>query len=235
MRASEEKRRQFPDDTSRSSFPERIAQVLADEIVERTLPSGERLQEQKLAERFGTSRAPIREALYLLVREGLVERVPRRGALVKRYSAREIRELYKIRVNLEELALERDCDGPRMVRLSLDALEPVVREMQKSRKDVRRYHELNFAFHETIVRLSQSSVLLNLYTQIEGPLKMFLRLSMTGRADVSKSIEDHRRIVGAISRADDERAREILRAHEMDGMERALSAMQAVRHNERLS
>lgn len=234
MEASDEKRRQIPDVVSRSSFPERIAQVLAGEIVERVLPSGERLQEQKLAERFGTSRAPIREALYLLVQEGLVERVPRRGALVKRYTARETRELYKIRVNLEELALERDCDGPRMVRLSLAALEPVVREMEKNRKDVRRYHELNFTFHETIVRLSQSSVLLNLYTQIEGPLKMFLRLSMTGKADVSKSIEDHQRIVRAISLADDERARGILRAHEMDGMERALSAMQTVRRDERL-
>ena len=150
MRAPEEKKRQVPDNTSRSSFPERIAQVLADEIVERTLLSGERLQEQKLAERFGTSRAPIREALYLLVREGLVERVPRRGAVVKRYSAREIRELYKIRVNLEELALERDCDGPRMVRLSLAALEPVVRRDAEGpqRRQTLSRAQLHFPRHD---------------------------------------------------------------------------------------
>jgi DNA-binding GntR family transcriptional regulator len=209
---------------SRPSFSQQVAKVLADEIVEYNLRPGERLLEQALAERFGTSRAPIREALYLLAQEGLVERIPRKGALVKKYTTREIGELYKIRVTLEELALERDCDGPRMVRLSLIALEPIVREMVESRK-IKRYHGLNFAFHKTIVELSQSYVLLRLYTQIEGPLKKFLRLSMTAKEDVSKSIEDHKRIVSAIGEGDAAGASKILRAHEMDGMQRALSAL----------
>jgi DNA-binding GntR family transcriptional regulator len=183
------------------------------------------LLEQALAERFGTSRAPIREALYLLDREGLVQRIPRKGAIVKTYTTREIEELYKVRVTLEELALERDCDGSRMVRLSLTALDPVVREMNKSRRKIRRYHELNFVFHKTIIELSHSSALLRLYTQIEGPLDMFLRLSMTTKDAVSKSIEDHERILAAIEKADAAGASEILRAHEMDGLERALTAL----------
>ncbi len=210
---------------SRPSFSQQVAKVLADEIVEYSLRPGERLLEQTLAERFGTSRAPIREALYLLAQEGLVERIPRKGALVKKYTTREIGELYKVRVTLEELALERDCDGPRMVRLSLIALEPIVREMEQSRRKIKRYHGLNFAFHKTIVELSQSYVLLRLYTQIEGPLKKFLRLSMTAKEDVSKSIEDHKRIVSAIGEGDAAGASKILRAHEMDGMQRALTAM----------
>ncbi|MBN4669044.1 GntR family transcriptional regulator, partial [Pandoraea nosoerga] len=69
------------EDLSRPSFAQKIAQVLADEIVERRLPPGQKLREQALAERFGTSRAPIREALYLLGQKGLVERTPRRGAV----------------------------------------------------------------------------------------------------------------------------------------------------------
>lgn len=209
----------------KSSFPQRIAGVLAEEITERILPPGERLLEQVLSERFGTSRAPIREALYLLAQEGLVERIPRKGAVVKRYTTREIEELYKIRVTLEELALERDCDGLRMTRIALAALRPVVAEMEKSRKEIKRYHELNFEFHKTIVELSQSSVLLRLYTQIEGPLKMFLRLSVTNRDDVAKSIEDHKRIVAAIAEGDAAGASRVLRAHELDGMTRALDAL----------
>lgn len=219
------------DRTSRPSFPQRVAKILADEIVERRLRPGERLLEQALAERFGTSRAPIREALYLLDREGLVERIPRKGAVVKTYTTREIEELYKVRVTLEELALKRDCDGSRMVRLSLTALDPIVREMKKSRRKIERYHELNFAFHKMIIELSHSSALLRLYTQIEGPLNMFLRLSMTTKDDVSKSTEDHERILAAIEKADAASASEILRAHEMDGLARALAALR----NERSS
>lgn len=213
------------DGSSRLSFPEQVAKVLAGEITERNLPPGERLLEQTLSERFGTSRAPIREALYLLAQEGLVERIPRKGAIVKRYTTREIEELYKIRATLEELALDRDCDGLRMVRSALEALRPIVSEMEKSRKEIKRYHELNFGFHKTIVECSRSSVLLRLYTQIEGPLKMFLRLSVTTKGEVSKSIEDHKNIVAAISEGDAVEAARVLRAHEVDGMERALSAL----------
>ena len=209
----------------RSSFPQQVASVLAEEITERVLPPGERLLEQTLSERFGTSRAPIREALYLLSQEGLVERAPRRGAVVKRYTTREIEELYRVRITLEELALERDCDGLRMVHLSLTALRPIVGEMEKSRREVKRYHGLNFEFHKAIVELSRSAVLSRLYTQIEGPLKMFLLLSMTTKEDVSKSIEDHKRIVAAIAEGDAAEASKALHAHEVEGMTRALAAL----------
>ena len=107
----------------------------------------------------------------------------------------------------------------------MTALDPVVREMKKSRRKIRRYHELNFVFHKTIIELSHSSALLRLYTQIEGPLDMFLRLSLTTKDVVSKSIEDHERILAAIEKADAAGASEILRAHEMDGLERALAAL----------
>ncbi len=209
----------------RTSFPRQVAGVLAEEITEGVLPPGERLLEQTLSERFGTSRAPIREALYLLAQEGLVERVPRKGTVVKRYTTREIEELYKVRVTLEELALERDCDGLRMVRLSLAELRPIVGEMEKSRREVRRYHGLNFEFHKSIIELSRSSVLSRLYTQIESPLKTFLRLSVTTKEDVSRSIEDHRRIVAAIAEGDAAEAGKVLRAHEVDGMVRAMEAL----------
>jgi DNA-binding GntR family transcriptional regulator len=209
----------------RASFPQQIAGMLAEEITERVLPPGERLLEQTLAGRFGTSRAPIREALYLLAQEGLVERIPRKGAVVRRYTPREIEEIYKVRVTLEELALERDCDGMRMVRLAVSALEPIVGGMEKRRRETKRYHELNFEFHKAIVEVSGSSVLQRLYTQIEGPLKTFLRLSMTTKSDIQKSIEDHKRIVVAIGEGDARAAARILRAHEMDGMERALDAL----------
>lgn len=216
------------------SFPERIAEILAEEIIERDLRPGDRLLEQTLAEQFGTSRAPIREALYLLTQEGLVERMPRRGTVVKTYPRREIEELYKVRYVLEELALERICDSPRMVRFSLAALEPIVDKMERLQKDLQRYHKLNFEFHEKLIVLSNSAVLSPLYAQIGGPLKIFLRLSIMTKGDTTVSLRDHKRLLAAIGEADLERAREILRNHDIDGMQRAIAVLESTNPADRL-
>jgi DNA-binding transcriptional MocR family regulator len=84
------------------SLPQQIARILREEIIERKLLPGSKLPEPALVDRFETSRAPIREALYLLAQEGLIERTPRKGALVKGYARQEISELYRVRITLEE-------------------------------------------------------------------------------------------------------------------------------------
>ncbi len=124
-------------------LPEQIAEVLATEIINRDLTPGSRLPEPTLAERFGTSRAPIREAFYLLDQAGLVERTPRRGTVVKAYTRREIEEIYQVRITLERLALERICESPELVDACLAALEPIIREMKVVQDDPIRYRELS--------------------------------------------------------------------------------------------
>jgi DNA-binding GntR family transcriptional regulator len=206
------------------SLPEQIAEVLSEEIVERKLVSGSKLPEPALAERFGTSRAPIREALYLLDQEGLVERAPRRGAVVKEYGRQEIGELYRIRSVLEGLALERICEEPRMIDACLAALNPIASEMEEAEADAKRYHDLNFRFHKTIIILSQSDLLRRLYARIEGPLKIFLRRSFSTQGAVPKSFGEHLQLLVAIEQADVEKACEILRRHDEDGMRRAIAS-----------
>lgn len=209
------------------SLPQQIARVLTGEIVERELSFGERLPELDLAARFGTSRAPIREALYILDQEGLVERTPRRGAVVRRFDTREIEELYQVRALLESLALEhifteRD-DAQRMALLS--TLEQSVRSMEGARADARRYHALNFEFHKAILSLSERELLLGLYRQIEGPLKVFLRLSLDTPGAVELSLGEHRRLLDAIANGDLRLAKEILASHDRDGMQRAIDIL----------
>lgn len=207
------------------SLPDQIAEILADEIIERQIVPGSKLPELALAERFGTSRAPIRESLYKLTQSGLVERKPRRGAVVREYGRQEIEELYRVRTLLERLALERICDGPRMIKTCLEALEPVVREMENSKDNNKRYHELNFSFHKSIILLSKSSLLERLYERIEGPLKVVLRRSFSTDGAVPKSLDEHVSLLEAIKNADVERACELLLKHDEDGMRRALASI----------
>ena len=207
------------------SLPEQIAEVLRLEIVERNLPAGTRLPEPALVERFETSRAPIREALYLLTQEGLIERARRRGAIVKGYDKQEILELYKVRIMLERFALEHICEKPETIKACLAALEPIAREMEEARGGPERYHELNFTFHKTIILLSQRSLLRKLYTQIEGPLKVVLRKSFSTKGAMPKSFGEHLQILEAIEDADVETACNILHEHDEDGMHRALATL----------
>jgi DNA-binding GntR family transcriptional regulator len=167
---------------------------------------------------------PIREALYLLAQEGLVERTPRKGALVKGYARQEISKLYRVRITLEKMGLERICEKPETIRACLAALEPIVRDMENANNSATHDHELNFSFHKTII-LSQSDLLRCLYAQIEDPLKVVLRKSFSTEGAVPKSFGRHLQILDAIEQADVKKACRILHKHDEDGMRRALAAL----------
>src|SRR5207244_9276457 len=83
-----------------------VAEELRTLILSGSLKPGERLVEERLTERFGVSRPPLREALRLLEQEGLVERRPRRGTIVTALQADDVREIYTLRWALERLAIE---------------------------------------------------------------------------------------------------------------------------------
>lgn len=207
------------------SLPQQIARILREEIIERKLPPGSKLPEPALVDRFETSRAPIREALYLLAQEDLIERTSRKGALVKGYARQEISEFYRVRITLEKMALEHICEKPETIRACLAALEPIAREMEKAKGGAARYHDLNFSFHKTIIILSQSDLLRRLYAQIEGPLKVVLRRSFSMEGAVSKSFGEHLQICDAIEQADVKKVSRILHKHNEDGMRRALISL----------
>lgn len=205
-------------------LPEQVAEILASEIIERELPPGSKLREPALAQRFGTSRAPIREALYILDQAGLVKRIPRHSTIVKTYSRREIEELYQVRITLERLALERICEDPDAVRECLATLGPITREMEAAQEDPRRYRELNYLFHRSIIAGSRSSLVQRLYAQIEGPLKIFLWRMFFVEGAAQKSFGEHLQILAAIREADAADAQRTLERHDMDGMRRAIAS-----------
>lgn len=89
------------------TVPEQIAAKVGDRIIGGALPPGARVGEQDLADEFAVSRGPVREAIRILEREGLVAVLPRRGAVVTNLSAGELRELFEIRAGLFEIALRK--------------------------------------------------------------------------------------------------------------------------------
>ena len=117
-----------------SSLVELAVQRLRSEILSGALVPGERLVEEQLTRRFGTSRAPLREAMRLLGQQGLVEHLPRRGVRVAQLSARDIEELFSLRDVLERFALRSALDAGPEPRL-LDGLRVAVEEMERAAAD----------------------------------------------------------------------------------------------------
>ena len=107
----------------RRALVDKLAATLQARMISGELVSGTRLRQEALAEEFGVSRTPVREALRKLQASGLVEVQPHRGALVRAPSAREIRDAYEVRAELEGLAAQLAAE--RIHHEQLDALHEV--------------------------------------------------------------------------------------------------------------
>jgi DNA-binding GntR family transcriptional regulator len=113
------------------TVPEQIASGVGDRILDGTLPPGSRVGEQELADEFEVSRGPVREAIRILEREGLVTVIARRGAVVTALSAHELREIFEVRAALfataaRRLAERRDPELLAILQSGLARLEALV-------------------------------------------------------------------------------------------------------------
>ena len=129
-----------------------LIQELRDDIIRGTIAPGERLRLEELAERFGVSTMPIRQALRTLEAEGIVTALPHRGAQVTRFTPEQILELFEIRATLEQLATSKAV--PNLTAQDFEALENVVSEMDalylEGQFDAAQFAVLNARFHGLI-------------------------------------------------------------------------------------
>lgn len=203
-------------------------------ILNGTFKPGERLVETAIAEQLGVSRAPVREALSALEREGIVVHVPRRGYSVIDFTDEDIDEIYSLRLLLEIGALRRavyrltEKDFAEMQRV-LDELD----EAAHQKGDPERIVTLDLLFHELICRVADHSRLYSAWNSMR--LQTQLLISLTSRTHYDhpdQPGELHRRILDAIRDKDLERAEATLTDHISDAQRRARMALRALRSGE---
>ena len=174
------------------------------------IPPGERVNENQLAVRFGTSRGPVREALRALEGLGLVELIPNRGVFIRQPETDEAVEIYEVRSALFGLAgrllAERVTDA-QCAQLT-DYLDKM--DIAASSHDFESYYPLNLAFHAYIIDACKNATLAGMYRGMVKKLHLFRARSLVqgGGLDVSNS--EHREMVNAIIARDPDRA---ARAH----------------------
>jgi DNA-binding GntR family transcriptional regulator len=189
-----------------------IYNLLRHEIVMLQLRPGTRLSENELAARFGTSRAPVREALIRLVEDGLIEVRPQRGSFVSRISLRAMERARFVREALEAAIVRRAAEQavPESARAELEA---ALAGQTGASDDPERFTEQDDRFHRG---LAEAAGLGNVWDVIEREKAQFDRvryLSLPSTTPVDVLIGQHRAILDAVLQGRPDAAEQELRRH----------------------
>jgi DNA-binding GntR family transcriptional regulator len=199
-------------DGSRSAASERVANYLREAILTGAIGPGERIRQEDVAERFGISRLPVREALHMLEAEGLTELQANKGARVPFLDAREVDIVYRMRESLEPLALAESL--PKLDTATIARLARIQDDIE-STGDIQHFLELDRAFHLgsyaacTVEPLA--STVVRLWNTSQHYRRAFVELSGPGRMWIVNA--EHRLILDAIQRRDVDDASNTLRGH----------------------
>ena len=192
-----------------------VSDQLREEILGGHLAAGSRLVEAELAQRFGVSRGPVRDALRELALTGLVLEVPRRGTFVSSLSDRDLEEVYVIRRAIEDgaarLTIARASDA------EIAELFEAVAHTEDAYKgtDLAAAWDADMAFHRTYCRLSGNGRLLEMFDRLASQTVLLMRTSLASRASLAWTppVEVHRRIANAIAERSPDEAVAAVAAH----------------------
>ena len=190
-----------------------IAEALEERIFDGTFSDGDRLDEVRLAEQFGVSRTPFREALQRLARSGLVELIPRRGAFVRQPGPVELLELFEAMAEIEavcgRLAASRISDA------ALAELHDANRKCQAAvtANDPDAYYRENERFHGVIYQQSGNGFLAAQAQALHRRLQPFRRQQLRLRGRMAQSMAEHEAIVTALEQGAPDAAADELRGH----------------------
>jgi DNA-binding GntR family transcriptional regulator len=176
---------------------ERILETIRDAIMSGSLKPGEKVAEPELAERFGISRTPIREAFRQLESEGYLTVIPRKGAVVAAFSPRDVEEFYAIKSILEGYAARRACDNltPRELE-KLTAINQKLKQLAQA-GDIKNFFKVHQDFHDLFIKAANND---KLYEMVHSLMKKFQRLriaSLSKQGRMHVSVEEHEKIIEA--------------------------------------
>jgi DNA-binding GntR family transcriptional regulator len=206
----------MPAAPARQELWEHVCARLREAILAGEIPAGANLVEADLADRFGVSRGPVREALRELAREGLVVDLPRRGTVVSTLSFADLREAYAIREGLETVAARHVTE--RATDAELADLPDLVGAMEQAWAEDADYGEslaADLTFHRHIVLLSGNERLVALYEQMLSQTQLLVRTAAVANPSLRLALRRsaHRDIVEALLARDVERARLAIEEH----------------------
>ncbi len=190
-----------------------VFQTLKDAILRGILHPGDRLMEVAIAERLGVSRTPVREALRMLEKEGLVLNTPKRGAAVSGMSVKDMEDVLEIREALEELAVRLACD-----RISDEGrvqLKQKKTEFEESLKkgEINRIAKCDESFHDVIFSETGNPKLVAMLENLRNQIYRYRLEYLKDEANYPALLEEHEAICNGIMQNEKQDVATVMRKH----------------------
>jgi DNA-binding GntR family transcriptional regulator len=202
----------------RTTTPDGVYRVLRAAILDGTVPPGGQLREAHIAADLGISRSPLREALTKLEEEGLIVKIPYRGAFVAEVSAQDVAEIDSIRLLVEPYAAELSAEALRGSERSrlLQTVEDLHQALAKN--DIPASVDAHLGFHRLFYDLSGSGALQDLWNGWETKLRLYLSVDHQTYDDPRDLAVEHERLAAVALEGSIAEFREELAAHFQTGL-----------------
>ena len=185
------------------------------EVSSGILKPGDQLEVTALAERFGVSRTPIREAIRTLVESGVLETRPRKGSFVRVLSAKQLLDLFQVAAELEGMACR--LAALSLTKENVEAIESGLAKCTQAAEvqNNAEYAMANLDFHTAIHNASGNDWLIEQLRQLQINLNSYRTMPYEIRGRLNKSTDEHKIICDAILSGDGEHACNLMRDHMM--------------------
>lgn len=195
---------------------QQVAELLRQRIFNRDLAPGSWIDELKIAEEFGISRTPLREALKVLATEGLITMKPRRGSYVTEVSEQDLRDVYHLLALLESDAAA--VVAAEATDAQIEALFDLHRQLEQSVADAEQFFKINEQFHMALLATANNRWRNQVVEDLRKVMKLNRHQSLLKTGRIDDSLHEHAAIMQALKARQPEQARQLMQAHFDNGL-----------------
>lgn len=210
---------------ARRSLHDDIVERIREMIYAGDLAPGERIHEGRLCEEFNISRTPLREALKYVASEGLLDLVPNRGAVVRKFTPEYVCDSLRVIGALEALAAGIACEIATEDELAhMDVLQTAMEEAYRS-NDRLSYFKLNQEIHSALVAMSRNEPLVTTHNNLQSQFKRIRFIGSDSPDKWAAALEEHRKMHEVLRARDGSRLAAMLSEHFVAAWERVKHAL----------
>ena len=198
---------------------EEVAELLRQRIFARELEPGSWIDEVKIAEAYGISRTPLREALKVLAAEGLVTMKMRRGAYVTEVNEKDLSDVYHLLALLESDAA--GVVAERATEAELESLAELHQSLERAQGDREAFFRINEEFHQRLLQLADNRWREQMVADLRTVMKLNRHQSLLKSGRILESLQEHRLLLQALQSRDAAASAQRMREHFLSGLEAA--------------
>lgn len=210
----------LPQNLKQRALYEEVAELLRQRIFNRELLPGSWIDELKIAEEYGISRTPLREALKVLATEGLVTMKVRRGAYVTEVNEKDLTDVYHLLSLLEADAAS--AVAKQATDAQLKELQTLHDNLEKTVKNRERFFEINETFHMRLLEIANNRWREQMVADLRKVMKLNRHNSLLKSGRIAESLSEHSAIMLAIAARDADQAAQCMRNHFANGLTAAV-------------